>query len=340
MRPLGLLLLALAIGCEYRTKPHPDVAEVLVKEGQAPLERQLDVTVETVETAPPEEPGPYRIGPNDRLHVSVLGHPEFSGAGQRGEGQLIGYRVQRDGKVYLPMIDGLDVAGLSIPEVRKKLRTALEKYIKDPGVIVEVLSFESQRFYVLGEVEEPGVFPVDGNKTLLDGIALAKGIRDTGDIENSFVIRGSKLLPVSLGDIMLRGDTSRNVFLQHGDMIYVPDKSKWRVYVLGEVVQPGIVPMTRRGLTLADAIAAVGGLDPVSANRKKIRIFRGSWARPKAYTLSREDVLMYGASIQLRPGDRVFVAETGLAAYSRFMTQLTPFIQTGATAAVFAASLK
>ena len=340
MRPICIALALVCGACEYRTKPSPEVAQALIKAGNEPLERQLDITVETVKTPPPAEAGPYRIGVNDQLHIVVLGHPEFSGAGLRGEGRLVGYRVQRDGMVYPPMLDGVKAAGLTIAEMRASLREALAKFIKDPAVSVDVLEFKSQMFYVLGEVEEPGVFAVDGNTTLLQGLAMARGINTTGDIENAYVIRQSKLLPISLGDILLRGDTSRNVYMEHGDMVYVPDKSKWRVYVLGEVTNPGIVPMGQQGMTLADAIAAVGGVSPLYANRSQIRIFRGSWSQPKQYTLTREDVLVYGNSIRLRPGDRIFVAETGIAAYSRFMTLLTPFIQTGATAATFAAALK
>jgi len=336
---VGLLLLALP-ACEYRTRTNPEVAETLVKENGLPLERHAGLTVETVETPPPARAGDYRIGVNDTLHLVVLGSPEYSGAGQRGEGELVGYRVQGDGKIYPPLLDGVQAAGLTIPELRASLREALAKYLKDPAVSVDILEYGSQRFYVLGEVERPGVFPVDGTKTLLDGVALAGGIRTSGDIEGAYVIRAGKLLPVSLGDILLRGDTSRNIGMQDGDMVYVPDKSNWRVYVLGEVLRPGIVEMGPSGLTLADAMAAVGGMNPLYAKRSQLRIFRGSWSKPKAYTLSREDVLVYGTAIRLQPGDRLFVAESGLAAYSRFMTLLTPFIQSGATAAAFAAALR
>jgi polysaccharide export outer membrane protein len=333
----GALLLLLA-ACGSIPDTNPETVEALVTAGQQPIERVRGLTVEMIETEPPAGPVEYRIGKNDVLHLVVVGHPEFSGLGQNANGTLVGTRVQSDGKIYPPMLEGVQAEGLTIAQLRTALREALGKYILDPQVSVEVLRFESQKFFVLGHVGTPGVFPVDGTTTLLEGVARAGGIRETGDIEGAYVIRASKLLPVSIGDILLRGDTSRNVVMQHGDMLYVPDKTDWKVYVLGEVKRPGIVPMDWRGLNLADALAAAGGIDPLYAKKSQIRIFRGGWQKPQAYTVSTEDVYQFGTSIQLKPGDRIIVAERGLATWSRTITLLTPWMQSGATLAAVAAA--
>jgi polysaccharide export outer membrane protein len=327
-----LLLLMLAGACA-RPGTNPDTVAALVQEGQLPLEQRTDLMVESVETELPEQAEEYRLGVNDVLHITVVGHPEFTGAGQRGEGQLVGTRVQKDGKIYPPMLTGIVAAGRTVPELRALLAEELAEFIVKPQVSVEVLRYESQKFYVLGEVDGPGVFPVDGSTTLLEGLARAGGVRESGNLEGAYVIRDRKLLPISLADLLLRGDTSRNIYMAHGDLVYVPDKEDWKVYVLGEVRRPGIVPMNRSGLTLAEAFTFVGGIDPLFAKRSEVRLFRGGWQRPQAYRLSTEDIYAYGSSIRLRPGDRIIVAERGLATYSRIMTLLTPFLQTGVTAA-------
>jgi polysaccharide export outer membrane protein len=126
--------------------------------------------------------------------------------------------------------------------------------------------------------------------------------------------------------------------MQHGDMVYVPDKTDWKVYVLGEVKEPGIVPMDWRGLNLADAIAAAEGLDLTNAKKSEITIFRGGWQRPTAYTVSITDVYQYGASIPLHPGDRIVVGTRGLATWARTITLLTPWMQSGATLAAVGAA--
>jgi len=335
--PHPLLFLLLAAACTSTPKTNPETVEALVEAGRAPIDRTHGLTVETIETEPPKAAGEYRIGVNDVLQIVVVGHPELTGAGDN-QGPPVGTRVQSDGKIYPPMIAGLEAAGHTTSDVRDALKKAFAAYIVDPQVSVEILKFESQKFYVLGHVWQPSVLPVDGNTTLLDGIARAGGIRETGDIEGAYIIRGGKLLPVSLGDILLRGDTSRNVFMQDGDMVYVPDKTDWKVYVLGEIKKPGIVPMDSRGLTLTDAIAATEGLDLVNAKKSEIRIFRGSWQKPQAFTLSIEDVYRSGTSIQLHPGDTIVAGTRGLATWSRTITLLTPWMQSGATIAAVSAA--
>jgi polysaccharide export outer membrane protein len=336
--PPLLLAVLVAAACQSIPETNPETVQALVDAGRQPIERVRGLTVETIQTEPPSGPAEYRIGRNDVLHLVVVGHPDFSGLGQNANGTIVGTRVQSDGKIYPPMLPGIQAAGLTIAELRASLQEALAKFIVEPQASVEVLRFESQKFYVLGHVGQPGVFPVDGNTTLLEGVARAGGIRETGDIEGAYIIRESKLLPVSLGDILLRGDTSRNVVMQHGDMVYVPDKTDWKVYVLGEVEKPGIVPMDWRGLNLADALAAAEGIDPLYAKRSEIRIFRGGWQNPQAYTVSTEDVYQFGTSIQLKPGDRIIVAERGLATWARTITLLTPWMQSGATLAAVAAA--
>ncbi|HEX5138932.1 MAG TPA: polysaccharide biosynthesis/export family protein [Planctomycetota bacterium] len=333
--PYPLLLLLAA--CSSTPEANPEVVAQLVKAGPAPIERR--VKVEAIETEPPAAAGPYRIGVNDVLNIVVVGHPELTATGSDPAGVPVGTRVQSDGRIYPAMIDGVTVAGKTTAEVRDLLKQAYAAYLKDPQVSVEMLRFESQRFYVLGHVQQPLVLPVDGNTTLLDGIARAGGIKDTGDIEGAYVIRSGKLLSVSLGDILLRGDTSRNVAMQNGDMVYVPDKTDWKVYVLGEVRQPGIVPMDSRGLNLADAIAAAEGLDLTNSRKSEITIFRGGWQHPQAFRVSITDVYQFGASIPLHPGDRVVVGTRGLATWARTITLLTPWMQSGATIAAVAAAV-
>jgi polysaccharide export outer membrane protein len=191
---------------------------------------------------------------------------------------------------------------------------------------VEILEYGSQKYYVLGTVPKPGAFPVDGDTTLLEGVGLAGGILPEGDVESAYVLRGGQLLPISLADLMLRGDVSRNVFMRDGDVIFIPDNSDKKVFVLGEVTRPTIVPVQRERVTLAEALATAGG--PTAAQgRKEISVLRGGHAKPIVYTVNLEDALLFDDQIALRPGDRVIVAPTGLSTASKYMQQLLPFLQ-------------
>ncbi len=338
MRITGLLLVcAVLVSCRSNIKTNPDAVAALVEEGKTPLARKPALSVESIQTDLSVTPEPYRVGPGDLLRVAVVGRPEFSVATKDGE--LVGYRVQGNGKIYLPMVGPVNAAGKTVAQIAKYLNHAVGEYVKKPQVTVEVASFQSQKFFVLGQVKKPSVMAADGTTTLLEALGNAGGVSPTGDVDGAYVIRSGKLLPVSLGDILLRGDTSRNVVMRKGDLVYVPDKADWKVYVLGEVVRPGIVPMGDRGLNLADAVAEVGGIDKLHADRRVIRIFRGGWQNPRAFTLSTQDVYEFGASIELRPGDRVVVAPRGLANWSRATTLMLPFLQTAVTAGTVAAAV-
>lgn len=317
----ALLGLALAAACASRDETRP-LVEALVKQSGERVVPRFDLSVEKVETELPPQTKEYRLGVNDLLSLHVAGHPEFSSAPDTP-----GFRVQHDGRVNFPMVS-IPAAGRTIGDVREETLKALRDYLKEPQASVEIVGYESQKFYVLGAVSEPGAFPVDGDTTLLEGIARAGGVRDQGDLEGAYVVRGRSLLPVSLADLLLRGDTSRNILMVDGDVVFVPLAADWKVYVVGEVKAPGTVSIPQRtGLNLAAAIAAVGGMDPLWGAKSKVHIYRGSWQRPEHYTIHIDDVYEYGTSIIMRPGDRVVVGPKGLATWNRVLTLLLPFIE-------------
>ena len=336
MRSFPIATLLLCFGCASSSATRPAV-EALVAQGQEQEKPKLDLRVETVATKLPAPPKSYRIGINDVLDVRVPGLPDFGGDLTRADARAFGFTVLEDGKVYLPFIGGVPAADRSALEVQRDVSERLKKFVKEPFVSVRVLRYDSQKFFVLGGVNEPGAFPVDGITTLLQGLGDAKGIRGGSDIERAFVVRGRTLLPISLGDLLLRGDTSRNIVMQHGDLVYVPGEIRQEVYVLGEVVRPGRVPISPfRPLTLAAALAEAGGIDRLNASRKEIRVFRGSWQAPKSFTVTEQDVNRYGAHIRLRSGDIIHVAPRGLATWSRTLTLMFSWSSDAANLAIAA----
>jgi len=339
MRILPIATLLLCFGCASPdTRP---AVEALVAEGQQREKPKLELKVKTVATELPAPGKGYRIGVNDVLDVRVPGLKGFGGDLTRADARAFGYTVMEDGKVYLPYVRGIAAKGRTALEVQAELGETMQKFLKDPVVLVRVLRYESQKFFVLGGVEEPGAFPVDGITTLLQGIGDAAGIRDGADIERAFVVRGSTLLPISLGDLLLRGDTSRNIVMEHGDLVYVPAEIRQEVYVLGEVVKPGRLPISPfRRMTLAAALSEAGGIDRLYASKKEIRVFRGSWQAPQSFTVTEQDVNNYGAHIFLESGDVIHVAPSGLANWNRTLTLLLPFSGTAASLAGIAAIVK
>ncbi len=266
----------------------------------------------------------YRLGSNDVLDVFVMEHPEMSS--QRvGLGELAGTTVRKDGFAYLPVVGKVKAKGLTVTEFETALRQAAAKFVVDPQVHVEILEHESQKFHVLGHVRTPGSFAVDGDTTLLEALSLAGGIGESGSIEGATIVRDGKLLPIDLAALVKGGDISRNVFMRKGDLVYVPDSSSMKVFVLGEVKTPTSVPIVDGRISLAEAIATAGGPTPARA-RRELAVIRGGFAEPVVYRINLEEALLIDHRIQLRPGDRVVIAPTGLSTSSRYMQQILPFL--------------
>ncbi len=322
---LGALILIACGGPEGR---EGSLDELLAGDGRAsdtPLAAS-DLDVEVLSTELPEQVDEYRIGANDVLNIVVLDHEEFSSPRDFNRG-VIGTIVKKDGNIYIPIAGPIPAAGHTIEEFLEVLRERLGQFVREPHLSVDVLKYESQKFYVLGEVNKPGAFPVNGATTLLEGIGLAGGIKPEGNLERAYVVRDGALLPINLASLLLRGDTSRNVYMKHRDLIFVPSAADQTVYVLGEVPRPGAIPIRQARLNLAQALAEAGGIKDVDARKRNIKVIRGNWQEPTIYSLSWNTVLEQGDRILLEPGDRVVVTPTTLTTLSRYMQQILPFLQ-------------
>jgi len=268
------------------------------------------------------------------LAIFVMDHPELSS--QRIGTEVSGTTIRKDGNVHLPVVGPVRAAGLTLTEFEQALRESAARFVVAPQVSVEILRHESQKFFVLGQVRQPGAFAVDGDTTLLEGLSLAGGIPETADLSEATVVRSGTILPIDLLDLLERGDTSRNVYMQAGDVVYVPSRADAKVYVLGEVQQPRVVPITGTRITLAEALASAGGPSPARA-RRELAVIRGGFAKPIVYRIDLEQALLVDEHVLLRPGDRIVIAPTGLSSASRYMQQVLPFLQ-GAQAIGLAAS--
>jgi polysaccharide export outer membrane protein len=325
-------LVLMLVACGSAPVEHPgDVTRLLADSpaiGQARFAPLSDE--EHVNLVPPERE-PYRLGIDDVVYVAVPGQAAFIGFGETETGQRVGTPVAEDGNIYLPLVGAVPAEGRTVLEVQEDIRERLSAELTRPVVSVTMLEFKAREFYVLGEVNNPGVFPVDGRVRLIGALAMAGGFRlESADELEAYVVRQGEVLPVSLEAVVRRGDLCGNIPMQDGDLVYVPSIEQRKVYVFGEVRSPGVVSMGGDGrLSLAEALGEARGLDPLNAAEDQIRIFRGGWARPSVYTLSAHEVYRFGEQIQLRPGDRIFVAPTGLATWGRALTQISPILSLG-----------
>ncbi len=145
--------------------------------------------------------------------------------------------VLLDGTINLGRYGRLQVAGRTVEEIEPEVRQlvvgqAKEADKKDIGPItVRVVTRASKVFYVLGEVNAPGSFTLNGRETVLDGIIAAGGLTDRGSRRNIILSRPTRpdgcriVLPICYREIVQIGDTSTNYQLAPGDRIYVATRT-------------------------------------------------------------------------------------------------------------------
>lgn len=220
---------------------------------------------DSVLTAPPEE-AEAKLGPGDLIAVNVLESEELSTEA----------RVSSRGYVSLPILDQVEVLGLTAAEAEEKIERLLqEKYLQDPHVSVFVKEKISDQVTLVGAFTMPGNYDYVSGRRLLDIIAVAQGVtQDAASI--AYLARkdrkkGSvKNYIVDLDALIKRGDMNYNVAIAGGDVIFVPEAGK--CFVDGAVRVPGTYPL-KGEMTITEAIVLAGGLTAYADN-DKIKLIR------------------------------------------------------------------
>ncbi|MBA4695967.1 MAG: polysaccharide biosynthesis/export family protein [Legionella sp.] len=111
--------------------------------------------------------------------------------------------------------------------------------------------------------------------------------------------------------------------------VRVADYRGRKAYVIGEVMRPGFVPFTDQPLTIADALALVGGINSRSADPRYIYVIRGDFTAPQIYWLDAKtpDRMLLAKCFRMQPQDILFVAIAPIAQWNRVIEQLVPTVQ-------------
>jgi polysaccharide biosynthesis/export protein len=161
-----------------------------------------------------EVPDEYQIGVSDVIEVRVWMEDGLSRV----------VVVRPDGMISLPLINDVKAEGLTPMELRDVLTEEFGRYVSTPEVSVIVDEVRSYMVSVLGEVREPGRYPLDGRSTVLDMIAQAGGFTEFASRSRITLIRNDGINTsretLSFAG-MVRRDAQSNVLLKSGDVIVV-----------------------------------------------------------------------------------------------------------------------
>lgn len=292
-----------------------------IREGKFSILELEGVTYDELDEAMLKE-YPDAIANGDVLQIAVYNprRPELA-ATVAQIGATIGYRVI-EGKIQLPDLSSIEVAGLSLAEARRALQEAYQKEVRDTEVFLSYKDRMVRKVELAGMVAVPSV-PVDGKIRLYDILALARVPTDA-NLFRSYVSREGKLLPVDISKLLKEGDMTQNIVMRGGDKVYIADPGAASLMVMGEVAQERVLPLPSGYLSLRHALAAAGGI-PYTGDKSYIQIIRGNICKPKIYTVSWEHVIhLPNESLLLMPGDIVYVAAKPITEWNRFISQLLP----------------
>jgi protein involved in polysaccharide export with SLBB domain len=199
-------------------------------------------------------PWDYIIGPGDTLVIQLYGKLNV-------EYTLV---VTRDGRLLIPDLGPLQVAGLTFSEVKDKLINRFSQRIIGANASVTMGQLRSIQIYIFGDVVRPGFYTVSGLTTLMNALLVSGGVKRTGTLRSIQLKRKGRIVTVfDFYDVLLLGDTSKDHRLRHGDVIFVPPIGP-TVGIGGEVQRPAIYEL-RNEKTVKEVIDLSGGVLPTAA---------------------------------------------------------------------------
>ncbi len=239
--------------------PQPSAAQQSAAEPAAKPSQEVVFPSATAATAEPAKAEPdnarQTLGAGDLLQVSVYNVPELDTK----------TRVGNTGDVYLPLIDYVHVAGLTLEEAQALIEKRLSdgSFVKNPHVSLFVDQSTSQGASVLGEVARPGVYPIIGEPRLFELISAAGGFTDKAGQTIVVTHRNQSDKPITIPlSRKLSDNPESNIAVSAGDTVIVHRADV--VYVVGDVGRPSGFLMDTQNLTVLKAIALAGGTNPTA----------------------------------------------------------------------------
>ena len=158
----------------------------------------------------------YRIGPMDVLEISVW----------KDESLNRELSVPPDGIVAYPLIGDIQAAGITVTELRNSITEKLAEYVPDATVTVMLKKIESLKAYVIGKVNNPGEFPITMETTVMQILAMARGLNPYADAKDIQILRRRQNITIKIGfnyrEVEKGINLRQNIVLQRGDVVVVP----------------------------------------------------------------------------------------------------------------------
>ena len=260
----------------------------------------------------------YQLGAGDEISLDFPGRPELSRK----------YIVGPDGRITLPIAGPLMVANLTRAGAAKAIIDALSADYTNLTVTVNIEKYGSNRVTVLGNVMHPGVFYFDNTPTLLDAVSRG-GLQSTpfnkdGLPDRCMIYRGNdQVLEVDLRSLLRSGSAMADIRLRRNDIVFIPSQADQFVTVLGEVKNPGAIPLTPES-TLPSVLAQAGGLAEGAGSTPNVQIIQKSTATSRVIPWKQLMTPTGISEVKLQAGDVIVIPKSGFYKVTYFMQRVSP----------------
>ena len=158
----------------------------------------------------------YSVGPGDLLEISVWRDETLSR-------ELV---VPPDGMLSFPLIEDVLVTGMTVSQIRELIRKKLADYVPDASVSVILKTINSLRAYAIGQVKNPGAFPITMETRVMHLLSMAEGLTPFASERDIHILRHSnnqiEKISFNYRDVIRGINLEQNILLKRGDVIVVP----------------------------------------------------------------------------------------------------------------------
>lgn len=241
-------------------------------------------------------PPDYAIGPGDRVRLEYFGKRSSSYS-------LV---VDREGRIHVPDIGPVQVAGLSFDEVRSEIEQRVASELIGIRASVSMGPLRSIRIFVVGDVVRPGSYTVSALSSVTHALFTSGGVSEVGSLRDIQLKRaGATVARLDLYDLLLHGNAADDLRLQSGDVVFVPPLGA-TAGAGGRVRRPAIYEI-RSGASVADLVELAGGITP-DADARAARVERID-DKGNRVVLDVDLTTPAGRELKLRAGDVLTVPQ-------------------------------
>ena len=265
-------------------------------------------------------PAEYVLGPGDEIRIQYFG----------SRNDQLALVIDRDGLVSLPDVGPIALAGMTFQNAKALLAENIRQKLTGVTASISMGQLRSIRVFVLGDVRNPGSYLVSGISTISHALFVAGGVSKYGSLRHVLLKRNGRVVrEIDLYNFLLNGDTSKDMRVLPGDVVFVPPIGH-TVAVAGDVVRPGIYELNHEhtvgqllhlaGGLLSSADTELAQIDRIRVDGNRQRIDLKLDARGQALKVHSDDLMVIHAVPRISHGEVTLtgaVKRPGLYGYKR-----------------------